>query len=274
MGLLTSLSGCPAWPAPRATPRSPPSHPLEFPVQGWGPGLSPSRATSCVITIFEASVSSSRNGMMLSVPLRALRVHVSGGTEASLLTCGLPVSALSCIPVSCLSESTFSSSFSPFLQTSLPNGPLISPLSQIALDRCPLLPQPLQLDANLPPARGSSAMVEPRAPTEAHRPLGGCPSDSPFPARELSQRKPLAAEAGGGGHFSFPAPPRLPASLAGHTVYYSKGGIWSAGLEMGGHSNQGWPGSGRLGPSGLPPLTHTSRAAPDPASFPAGLGAA
>lgn len=80
-------------------------------------------------------------------------------------------------------------------------------------------------------------MVEPRAPAETPLPLDGCPSDYPLPARDLSQRKSLAAEAGGGGHFSFPAPLLLPASLAGHTVYYSKGGIWSAGLEMGGHSN-------------------------------------
>lgn len=95
-------------------------------------------------------------------------------------------------------------------------------------------------------------MVEPAAPTEAHLPLGGCPSDSPLPARHLSQRKSLAAEAGGVGHFSLPAPP-LPASLAGHTVYYSKGGIWSAGLEMGGHCNWGWPGFGRLGSVGWAP---------------------
>lgn len=95
-------------------------------------------------------------------------------------------------------------------------------------------------------------MVEPAAPTEAHLPLGGCPSDSPLPARNLSQRKSLAAEAGGGGHFSLPAPP-LSASLAGHTVYYSKGGIWSAGLEMGGHCNWGWPGSGSLGCVGWAP---------------------
>lgn len=112
-------------------------------------------------------------------------------------------------------------------------------------------------------------MVEPAAPTEAHLPLCGCPSDSPLPARDLSQRKSLAAQAGGGGHFSLPAPP-LSASLAGHTVYYSKGGIWSAGLEMGGHCKWGWPGSGRLGRVGCPP----GLVAPDPGSSPAGLGVA
>lgn len=106
-------------------------------------------------------------------------------------------------------------------------------------------------------------MAEPAAPTEAHLPLGGCPLGSPLPARDLSQRKSLAAQAGGGGHFSLPAP-LLPASLAGHTVYYSKGGICSAGLEMGGHCNQGWPGSGRLGHAGWAPRS------PDPGSFPAG----
>lgn len=95
-------------------------------------------------------------------------------------------------------------------------------------------------------------MVEPAAPTEAHLPLGGCPSDSPLPARDLSQRKSLAAAAGGGGHLGLPAPPRS-ASLAGHTVYYSKGGIWSAGLEMGGHCNWGWPGSGSRGCVGWAP---------------------
>lgn len=79
-------------------------------------------------------------------------------------------------------------------------------------------------------------MAEPASTTEAYLSLGGCPSGSPLPTRDLSQRKSLAAEAGGGGHFSLPAPPLL-ASLAGHTVYYSKGGIWSAGLEMGGHGN-------------------------------------
>lgn len=102
-----------------------PISPFEFPVQGWGP----SSTTSCVITISVASVSSSQNGMMLSVPLRALHAHSSGGTEASLLTSGPPISALRCTPVGSLSESTFSSS--PFLQTSLPEGPLISPLSQL-----------------------------------------------------------------------------------------------------------------------------------------------
>lgn len=67
-------------------------------------------------------------------------------------------------------------------------------------------------------------------------PLVGASLDPPLPARDLSQRKSLAVEAGGRGHFSLLARP-FPTSLAGHTVYYSKGGIWSAGLEMGGHDN-------------------------------------
>lgn len=94
----------------------------------------------------------------------------------------------------------------------------------------------LQLVARPLPAGRSSATVEPAAPTEAYLPLSGCLSGSPLPARDLSQRKSLAVEAGGRGHFSLLAQP-LPTSLAGHTVYYSKGGIWSACLEMGGHDN-------------------------------------
>lgn len=37
---------------------------------------------------------------------------------------------------------------------------------------------------------------------------------------------------------SQPPSPSLPASLAGHTVYYSKGGIWPAGQGMGGHCKE------------------------------------
>lgn len=136
-----------------------------------------------------------------------------------------------------------------------------------------LLPQPLQLDARPPPVGGSGPMVESAAPLEAHLPLGGCPSDSPLPAQDLSQRKSLAAEAGGGGHFSLLVPP-LSASLAGRTVYYSKGGIQSAGLEMGGHCSGGWPGSGRLGCVGAtPPPQRWAGVAPYPGSSPTGPGA-
>lgn len=46
------------------TARTPPPHPCSL-------GLSPSRATSCATAISVASVSSSQNGMMLSVPLTA-----------------------------------------------------------------------------------------------------------------------------------------------------------------------------------------------------------
>lgn len=35
-----------------------------------------------------------------------------------------------------------------------------------------------------------------------------------------------------------PFSPPLPVSLAGYTVYYSKGGIWPAGQEMGGHCKE------------------------------------
>lgn len=126
-----------------------------------------------------------------------------------------------------------------------------SPLSELFLAKTLLMPPSqfspqhisgadlLQLDTRPPWAtqRALDAQAEPTGPTEAHLPLSGCPSGSPLPARDVGQRKSLAAQ-GGGGHISVFLPPPLPDTLAGHTVYYSKGGIWPAGQEMGGHCKE------------------------------------
>lgn len=89
-------------------------------------------------------------------------------------------------------------------------------------------------------------MAEPAAPTEAHLPLSGCPSGSLLPARDLSQRKSLAAEAGGGGHFSLLPLPSQPPWLAtvfiilkeefgppareGRSLQLGLAWLWKAGL--------------------------------------------
>lgn len=161
MGLLPSLR------APEVTPSLALLHShlsRQFPIQGWPLGLSPSRATSC------ASVSSSQNG---------------GDSEATAFRAASQALGANLLPAS-----------TPPLQASVPEGPLPSPApSAAAPGLCPL-PSPL-LGVRPPPAGRSSAQQS-RQPLQ--RPV--CPLVGalwiPLPARDLSQRKSLAAEAGGG----------------------------------------------------------------------------
>lgn len=176
-------------------------------------------------------------------------------------------------PGSSLSNSALPFLLLPIPLTSLPEGLLIPPHSSLltlpetkpspptAPPLLSLLLQPLQLDASLPPARGSSAETEPAAPTEAHVPLAGCPSCSPLPARDPSQRKSLAAQAGGGGHLSLPAAPSQPPWLATLFIILKEefGRLawrWEVTATRAGLALEGWA------PNSL-----------DPGSSPAGRGA-
>lgn len=166
-GAAAFPEGCPARRAPEVTPSLALLHShlsRQFPIQGWPLGLSPSRATSC------ASVSSSQNG---------------GDSEGTAFRAASQALGANLLPAS-----------TPPLQASVPEGPLPSPApSAAAPGLCPL-PSPL-LGVRPPPAGRSSAQQS-RQPLQ--RPV--CPLVGalwiPLPARDLSQRKSLAAEAGGG----------------------------------------------------------------------------
>lgn len=110
-------------------------------------------------------------------------------------------------------------------------------------------------------------MVEPRTPTEAYLTLGGCPSDSPFPARDLSQRKSLAADAGGRGVISasLPLPSQPPWLATLFIILKEEFGRLAWRWEV---TALGLAWLSKAGPQWVAPLTST--AAPDPA----GLGAA
>lgn len=166
-GAAAFPEGCPARRAPEVTPSLALLHShlsRQFPIQGWPLGLSPSRATSC------ASVSSSQNG---------------GDSEGTAFRAASQALGANLLPAS-----------TPPLQASVPEAPLPSPApSAAAPGLCPL-PSPL-LGVRPPPAGRSSAQQS-RQPLQ--RPV--CPLVGalwiPLPARDLSQRKSLAAEAGGG----------------------------------------------------------------------------
>jgi hypothetical protein len=62
----------------------------------------------------------------------------------------------------------------------------------------------------------------------------------PTSCQRCGPKKIISSPGWGRAHLSLPPlpSPPLPASLAGHTVYYSKGGIWPAGQGMGGHCKE------------------------------------